>query len=71
MYRALWSTLFGVLVTVVVSYMTTPKSEAELRGLVYGATEIPHEAHVSLWHRPAFWASVVGVVFVVLNILVW
>ncbi|HVO60028.1 MAG TPA: sodium:solute symporter family protein [Terriglobales bacterium] len=71
MYRALWSTLFGVLVTIVVSYMTTPRPEAELRGLVYGATEIPHEAHVSWRHRPAFWASVVGVVFVVLNILVW
>jgi SSS family solute:Na+ symporter len=71
MYRALWSTLFGVMVTIVVSYMTTPKTEAELRGLVYGATEIPHEASVALWHRPAFWASVVAVVFVVLNILVW
>ncbi len=71
MYRALWSTLFGVLVTIVVSYMTTPKTDAELRGLVYGATDIPQEAHVPWWHRPAFWAAVVGVVFIVLNILVW
>lgn len=71
MYRALWSCLFGVLVTVIVSYMTTPRPDSELRGLVYGATAIPHEANVTLWHRPAFWASVVGVVFVVLNILVW
>jgi SSS family solute:Na+ symporter len=71
MYRALWSCLFGVLVTIIVSYMTAPKSDIELQGLVYGAIEIPHEAHVSLWHRPAFWASVVAVVFVVLNILVW
>jgi SSS family solute:Na+ symporter len=71
MYRALWSCLFGVLVTIVVSYMTTPKSDAELRGLVYGVTEIPREDNVPLWHRPAFWAAAVGVVFVVLNLLVW
>jgi len=71
MYRALWSCLFGVLVTIVVSYMTTPKSDAELRGLVYGVTEIPREENVPMWHRPAFWAVAVGIVFVVLNILVW
>jgi SSS family solute:Na+ symporter len=70
MYRALWSCLICALVTVIVSYMTKPKPENELRGLVYGATEIPHEAHVSLFHRPAFWAAVVSVVFVIVNILV-
>src|SRR5581483_5288838 len=71
MYRALWSCLICALVTVVVSYMTEPKPEHELRGLVYGATDIPHEVHVSLFHRPAFWAAVVSVVFVIVNILVW
>ena len=71
MYRALWSCLFCALVTVIVTYMTKPKPDAELKGLVYGVTEIPHEAHVSLFHRPAFWAVVVGIVFVILNILVW
>ena len=38
MYRALWSWLICVGVTVVVSYMTKPRPEAELNGLVYGAT---------------------------------
>ncbi len=71
MYRALWSCLLCALVTVIVSYLTEPKPESELRGLVMGATDIPHEAHVSLFHRPAFWAVVVAVVFIVLNILVW
>src|SRR6202789_1943424 len=43
MYRALWSWIVCVLVTVVVSYMTKPKPVSELTGLVYGATEIPGE----------------------------
>jgi SSS family solute:Na+ symporter len=71
MYRALWSWLVCVIVTVVVSAFTRPKPEAELKGLVYGVTEIPSEAQVPLYHRPAFWACVVGAVFVVLNILFW
>src|SRR5947209_3011550 len=71
MYRALWSWIICVLVTVVVSYMTQPKPVSELEGLVYGVTAIPQEAEVPIYHRPAFWAVVVGAVFVVLNILVW
>jgi SSS family solute:Na+ symporter len=71
MYRGLWSWIVCVLVTVAVSYMTKPKPDSELNGLVYGVTAIPHEADVALYQRPAFWAVVVGFVFVGLNILFW
>ena len=71
MYRALWSWIICVLVTVVVSYMTQPKPISELEGLVYGVTTIPHEAEVPIYQRPSFWAVIVGVAFVVLNILFW
>jgi SSS family solute:Na+ symporter len=71
MYRALWSWIICVAVTVAVSYMTKPKPEKELVGLVYGCTQIPSEGHLAYYQRPAFWAAVVGVVFVILNILVW
>src|SRR5208283_690185 len=71
MYRALWSCLLCAFVTVAVSLATRPKPDAELTGLVYGLTAIPHEEHVSIFHRPAFWAAVVGVVFVALNIIFW
>jgi len=71
MYRALWSWIICVLVTVVVSYMTQPKPIRELEGLVYGVTAIPHEAEVPIYQRPSFWAAIVGVAFVVLNILFW
>ncbi len=71
MYRALWSWIICVLVTVVVSLLTKPKPVSELVGLVYGATDIPSEADVPLYHRPAFWAAIVVVVFAVLNVIFW
>ena len=70
-YRALWSWIICVLVTVIVSYFTKPKPEAELAGLVYGATEIPREENVPLLQKPMFWAIVVGVVFIAINIIFW
>ena len=71
MYRALWSWLACVIITVVVSLLTKPKPEAELIGLVYGATDIPAENYVTVFHRPWFWATVVAVVFLVLQIVYW
>jgi solute:Na+ symporter, SSS family len=71
MYRALWSCLVCALVTVVVSLFTKPKPAAELKGLVYGVTDIPSETYVSTLHRPWFWAVVVGTIFVVLNVIFW
>ena len=71
MYRALWSWIVCVTVTVVVSLATTPKPESELNGLVYGCTTVPGDGDLPLIKRPAFWAVVVGVVFFVLNIIFW
>jgi SSS family solute:Na+ symporter len=71
MYRALWSCLVCMLVTAAVSLLTAPKPVSELKGLVYGATEIPSEQEVALYLRPAFWAVIVAVVLVILNILFW
>jgi len=69
LFRALWSWIICVVVTVVVSLMTTPKSNAELSGLVYGATVIPDDGATTLWQKPIFWAGLVASVFVVLNIV--
>ena len=71
MYRALWSWIICVVVTVVISMMTEPKSEKELAGLVYGCTEIPSEDQVPLYQRPMFWAVIVIVVFLILQIMFW
>jgi len=71
MYRGLWSWIVCVVVTVGVSLLTTPKPVSELKGLVYGVTDIPSEQQVPLYQRPAFWAVVVALVLAILNILFW
>jgi len=71
MFRALWCCLICIVVTVVVSIVTKPKPDAELKGLVYGLTDIPKEEQVSIFHRPVFWAIVVGAMFVILQIIFW
>ncbi|HEV2421382.1 MAG TPA: sodium:solute symporter family protein [Candidatus Acidoferrales bacterium] len=71
MYRALWSWIICMVVTIAVSMGTRPKPVTELNGLVYGATEIPEEEDAAIYQRPAFWATIVGLVFVILNIIFW
>ncbi|MGC2446738.1 MAG: sodium:solute symporter family protein [Candidatus Sulfotelmatobacter sp.] len=71
MFRALWSCLICIIVTIVVSYLTEPKPDSELKDVVYGLTPIPKIGHVSMFHRPVFWGVVVAVVFVILQIIFW
>jgi SSS family solute:Na+ symporter len=71
MYSALWSGLICVAVTVIVSFMTTPRPDKELVGLVRSCTEIPPEGDYPLIHRPIFWAIVVAVICVIFNIIFW
>jgi SSS family solute:Na+ symporter len=71
MYRALWSWIICVGVTVAVSLTTKPKPEAELVGLVYGATEIPSEGDLLWFQKPIFWAALVAIALVIVNIIFW
>jgi SSS family solute:Na+ symporter len=69
MYRALWSWIVCVVVTVVVSFVTKPKPDKELEGLVYGLTALPSESDLPLFKRPIFWAVVVALVLIVMNLV--
>lgn len=71
MYRALWSALIGLVVTVGVSLATKPKPDAELVNLVYGLTDIPKEKAAPLLERPGFWAAVALVVLGILQWIFW
>jgi solute:Na+ symporter, SSS family len=71
MYRALWSWIICVGVTVVVSLFTRPKPDAELTGLVYGATELPSEGHLPFWKRPICWAIVSFAILLFLQWVFW
>ena len=69
LYRALWSWIICVVVTVVVSLITKPVPREELAGLVYGITPIPDDGAKTLWQKPIFWACIVIVVFFALNLI--
>ncbi|HET9307729.1 MAG TPA: sodium:solute symporter family protein [Candidatus Sulfotelmatobacter sp.] len=71
MFRALWCWLICVIVTVVVSLLTKPKTDDELKDLVYGLTPIPKQQHVSIFHNPLFWGAVVAIAFLILQIIFW
>jgi solute:Na+ symporter, SSS family len=62
-----WSTC--LVVTILVSLLSRPKPEAELRNLVYGITEIPHDALLPWYKRPLPLAAVVIVALGILNFL--
>ncbi|MCU1324157.1 MAG: sodium solute transporter superfamily [Acidobacteriaceae bacterium] len=71
LYRALWSWVVCVLVTVVVSLFTNATPISELSGLVYGATPIPDDGSKGLFQKPIFWACVVITVFFIVNLIFW
>jgi len=71
LYRALWSWIICVVVTVVVSLVTKPVPTVQLSGLVYGVTPIPDDGATTIWQKPIFWAIVVIVVFFILNLIFW
>jgi len=71
MYQALWSCVTCVVVTVLVTLVTKPRPDEELKGLVYALTEVAHEEHASLLHRPLFWGIAALAVLLVLQIIFW
>jgi len=71
MYRALWSVVVAMLVTLVVSLFGRPRPDAELKGLVYGATVLPKEEPVAFYKSEWFWTILATVLLVALNIVFW
>jgi SSS family solute:Na+ symporter len=64
-----WSACFAV--TLLASLLSPSKPEGELRNLVYGLTDIPHDRALAWYQRPVFLAVVVVVLLVALNLLFW
>jgi SSS family solute:Na+ symporter len=71
LYRALWSCIICIVVTVGVSLFTEPKPIAELKNLVMGHLSATDEEVVPLYKRPIFWAVGVAVLFATLQIVFW
>jgi SSS family solute:Na+ symporter len=60
-----------VVVTVLVTLVTKPKPDEELRGLVYALTQVPREENTSWLHRPVIWGVTALAILVVLQIIFW
>jgi SSS family solute:Na+ symporter len=71
MYQSLWSCVTCVVVTVLVTLITRPRPDEELRGLVYSLTDVAKEEHTSLFHKPFFWGMVALALLAVLQIIFW
>ncbi len=71
LYRFIWSWVICVLVTIVVSLFTTPRPASELKGLVWGLTDIPSGPAIPLYRNPLLLAALVAAVFVLLNLYFW
>jgi SSS family solute:Na+ symporter len=69
LYRALWSWLICVIVTILVSLATKPTPIEHLSGLVYGATTLPDDGAKNIFEKPLFWAVIVITIFFVLNLI--
>jgi solute:Na+ symporter, SSS family len=71
MYSGWWSLVMCLLVTTVVSLFTKPKPEAELKNLVMGLTPRPTESACPWYQKPLFWAAVVALALIAVNIIFW
>ncbi len=69
LWQAIWAWLVCFGVTVAISLVTTPKTDAELQGLVKGLTPDIDDSQVVWYGKPAFWAAVAFVVLVALNVV--
>jgi len=71
MYSAFWTLLVCVAVATVVSLVTRPKPDAELKNLVMGLTPLPDEGHCPWYERPGLWTALVAIVLIAINIIFW
>jgi solute:Na+ symporter, SSS family len=68
---AIWAWTACFAVTILVSLATRPKVDFELKGLVFGLTEMPKDEGEPWYRRPAPLAVVVAIICVLLNFLFW
>jgi SSS family solute:Na+ symporter len=55
-------------ISIVVSMFTTPRTDKDMEGLVYGLTKVPHDATAKWYQRPAPLTVIVVILLLILNI---
>lgn len=64
-----WTTCF--VITIVISLLTKPRPDDEMRGLVYSLTERPKKEHTEWYKRPAILGGLVLLITLIINIIFW
>jgi SSS family solute:Na+ symporter len=68
-WTAIWAWTVCFVVTIIVSLLTRPRPDEELRGLVYTLTERPGDAGEPWYRRPGPLAVVVLAMTLLLNVV--
>jgi SSS family solute:Na+ symporter len=71
MWQAAWAFTVNFAATILISLVSRPKPVEELKGLVYGVSEVPHEGPSVWYKKPALWAWLSFAIFILLNIIFW
>ena len=71
LWQASWAWMVCFALTVAISLVTKPKTDAELVGLVKGMTPDVGGEHVAFWRQPAFWAAISLILVIALNAYFW
>ena len=70
-WGAIWAWTTCFVVTIAVSLATSPKPDADLKGLVYGLTPHSDDSAMSWYLRPAILGVVVLACTAALNVIFW
>ena len=69
-YMAVWGLIAGIIFIVVATFLTTPPDPEKLKGLIFERGQRSEDQAFEPWYsRPAFYALIVGAVFILLNIV--
>jgi len=64
-----WMTCFAL--TIIISMMTKPRPDEELKGLVYALTPKPKDEGLAWYQKPSSLAAVVIALLIALNVIFW
>ncbi|SFC81547.1 solute:Na+ symporter, SSS family [Bacillus sp. OV322] len=67
-WRAWWAFFGAIVVEIIVSLLTKPKSHSELKGLVYGLGDKLSHKHLSWYRNPKILAVISLIIFIIINI---
>jgi SSS family solute:Na+ symporter len=70
-WTAIWAWVICFVITILISLITSPRKEEELKGLVYSLTERPSEGHLPFYKRPLALGLLVLALTLMLNLIFW